>query len=135
MVIKAGISLPDDMYRELQDLSLKLGYPSLSSVARDAIELFIAFRRWWIIGGPIAGTFQILFKEKKFTVGRHLLRLEIKYKDAIRGSIEISYPNNIFLHIVILHGDGSRIKRFYKELIKISGIIVIQPSLFPLQEK
>ncbi len=133
MVVKTGVSLPEDVYENLMSLAQQLGYPSLSSIIRDAIELFIGFRRWWLVGGTVTGTLQVLLKPTP----RGLLDLhgiEDKYRDILVGSMKFPVGEYV-LYLFMLKGDGVQVKDFYKNLLKVSGVIVVQPSLLPVESR
>ena len=133
MVVKTGVSLPEDVYERLMSLAKQLGYPSLSSIIRDAIELFIGFRRWWLIGGTIAGTLQVLLKPSSKGI-LDIPLIEDRYKSILIGSIKLPV-GEYMLYLFMVNGDGALVKEFYKELLNANGVIVVQPSLLPVEGK
>ncbi len=132
-MVKMGVSLPDDTFERLAELSSRLGYPSISSAIRDAVELFIAFRRWWLLGGPVAGTLQALVVGSR--ARRALARLsevEEEYKDVIAGSLRLPLGEYV-LYLLIVRGSGDRVKSLYNEVLRVQGVVAVQPSLLPVE--
>ncbi|MCE4606302.1 MAG: ribbon-helix-helix protein, CopG family [Desulfurococcales archaeon] len=133
MVVKTGVSLPEDVYDGLVNLAQQLGYPSLSSVIRDAIELFVGFRRWWLVGGIIAGTLQVLLKPSSKGI-MDIPLIEEKFRNILLGSMKLPIGDYL-LYLFMVNGDGALVKEFYKELLNVNGVIVVQPSLLPVGSK
>jgi CopG family nickel-responsive transcriptional regulator len=131
LVVKTGISLPDEVYNELASIARVMGYGSISKAVRDAVEMFIAFNRWWTAKGNVFGTIQVLIPAGKPAVEEKLLNIERNYGRIIRLSIRIPFNADYMLQLLIVDGDGEEVKKLYKQLVRIDGILAVQASLLP----
>ncbi len=130
MVVKTGVSIPDDVYRKLMELMRALGYTSTSKAIRDAIELFIAFNRWWTAGGPVAGVIQVVGRVGSRSLER-VRELESEFKGIVRFSVTVPVNGNLVFHLIFVDGDGGDVKELYRRLASIDGLLAVQTALLP----
>ena len=130
MVVKTGVSLPDEVYERLVSLSKSLGYTSISKAVRDAVELFIAFNRWWTARGGVAGVIQIAARRGS----RGLAELEeavSEFSDIVRFTARVPVSGGMVFCLVFVEGDGARVKQLYRRIASINGLLAVQPALLP----
>jgi len=132
MVVKTGIALPDGVYKQLVEISKNMGYTSISRVIRDAVELFIAFNRWWSHSGTVGGTLQLLVPEDNESVASSIHRAVRDYYDIVDSVIAVRLSTGYMLYIMIVHGSGNRVKELYKLFTRIRGVLSLQASLLPI---
>ncbi|BEP18438.1 hypothetical protein PYJP_17900 [Pyrofollis japonicus] len=131
MVVKTGIALPDKVYEELSNIAREMGYGSISKAVRDAVELFIAFNKWWSAKGSVTGTIMVLYPKEASTTERKVIELLGGFSEIIRASIHVPLGEYSLLAILVA-GEGSEVKNLYKELTRLDGVLAVQPSLLPL---
>ena len=128
MVVKTGVSLPEEVYEKLIQVSKSLGYSSTSKAVRDSIELFIAFNRWWIVEGGVAGVIQAAARRGS----RGLTKVEktvSEFPDIVRFTVKIPVGEQLEFCLVFVEGEGSRIKQLYRRLASLDGLLALQPAL------
>jgi len=130
LVVKTGIAFPDKVYEELNKISREMGYGSISRAVRDAVELFIAFNKWWSAKGRVAGAILVLLPRSNEQAHRKILAA-INSLDSVMHST-YTVLGNYALYTVMVSGPGASIKQLYKELTRIEGVLAVQPSLLPL---
>ncbi len=135
MVVKTGVSLPDKVYDQLLKLATSMGYTSISKAVRDAIELFIAFNRWWIHKGPVTGTLQVLVSARDDKAITRMEEAEEDYQDVVHTVVKVRASSDMKLYIIIVRGDGAKVKELYKKLANTRGVISIQAALVPYFEE
>ena len=130
MVVKTGIAFPDKVYEELNKIAKEMGYTSISKAVRDAVELFIAFNKWWLARGGVAGVILVMLP-RSAEQGQRRLTTILSSADTVLG---YSYTSlgDYALYIVVVAGQGPGVKKLYKELTRIEGVLAVQPSLLPL---
>ncbi len=131
MVVKTGVSLPDEVYNELSRIARLMGYGSISKAVRDAVEMFIAFNRWWTARGRVFGTIQVLASLERPTAEDKLLETVRSHDNVVKGLLRIPVAERYSLHLLIVEGDSESIKTLYKNLVRIDGILAVQASLLP----
>jgi CopG family nickel-responsive transcriptional regulator len=131
MVIKTGVSLPEEVHRSLVELCKVMGYESVSKAIRDAVEMFIAFNKWWSFSGRVAGSLQLLVHRSRLDTRKKLLEIQQSYENIIKTVFSFTV-NDYLLCVYIVEGEGIDVKSLYKNLVKINGILAVQVSLVPL---
>ncbi|MEB3844081.1 MAG: hypothetical protein LRS48_00180 [Desulfurococcales archaeon] len=127
MTVKTGVSLPDDVYSMLLDIAESRGYKSVSQAIRDAVTLFVVANRWWGLEGRVAGAFQVLLKDDKW-LGSILSR----YRGIIRTHVSVPLTGGRTIHIVVVEGPAGEAKRLYSELVRVRGVLSVQPNILPV---
>jgi len=130
--VKTGVALPDPVYRQLVEIASKMGYSSVSKAMRDAVELFIAFNRWWMHGGPVTGALLVLCSSRSASTAQQIGDLVRRYSDVVRAELLLNPSPEFQLRIIAVAGDGSRVKQLYKEAIRLRGVVSVQASLVPV---
>jgi CopG family nickel-responsive transcriptional regulator len=128
MVVKTGVALPDEVHRRLVELVRALGYTSVSKAIRDAIDLFIAFNRWWLERGNVMGTLQAVAASHEGLEG--VSRLEAVHSDIVTASLRVKAGDHTLI-VLVVKGPGSKVKKLYTDLLKVRGVVAVQPSLLP----
>ncbi len=129
MVVKTGVSLPDDVYQELVETAQAMGYTSLSHAVRDAVETFIAFNKWWKYSGTVTGSIQILALDTRET---HSNLADNLREHAHTIIAQLTIPLDRYaLTIIVVRGAGEEIKELYKKLVKTKGVLAVQANLLP----
>ena len=131
MVVKTGVSLPDEVYEELSRISRVMGYGSISKAVRDAVELFIAFNRWWTASGRVFGTIQVLLSPARRGAEEKVLAVEKRFENIVKAVLRTSTSGGYTLHILVVDGHGDTVKQLYKELVRVDGVLAVQTSLLP----
>jgi len=132
MVVKTGVALPDNIYKQLIEISKNMGYTSISRVIRDAVELFIAFNQWWTHNGTVGGALHLLVPENNDTIATLVQKILREYSDIITSSIVVRPTQGYILYTMLVHGAGKKVKELYRLLAKTRGILGLQASLFPI---
>ncbi len=129
MVVKTGVSLPNEVYEKLVELCKALGYTSVSRAIRDAVELFIAFNRWWLARGRVVGVIQVVAPATG-RVQEKILAIEAEYRDIVKASTRVPLGQHSLI-VLLVDGDGEKVRRLYKSLVSVEGVVAVQPSLLP----
>jgi len=130
-----GISLPEELVKELESLIDVLGYRSRSKAIADAIQLFIGSHRWQGMKGEVAGALVILFDHTQGHVEDQVTDIQHDFLDVISATMHIHLSGRYCLEIVGVRGDVTKIKELYSKLAKLRGIKSLQVLLIPLIEK
>jgi len=130
--VKTGVSVPDNVMKEFEEISKELGYRSRSRAVQDAVQLFIAMNKWMRFEGDIAGCIVILYDHEVHDVEGRLTDVQHNYLDIISASMHVHLTKNYCLLIVGLKGPVKRVKELYRELASIRGILHVQPAILTL---
>ncbi len=134
-IVKMGISLPEELVKELENLISVLGYRSRSKAIADAIQLFIGAHRWQSMQGEVAGALVILFDHTQGHVEDQVTDIQHEFLEAISATMHIHLSERYCLEIVGVRGEIPKIKELYSRLAKLRGIKSLQVLLIPLLEE
>ncbi len=130
MVVKTGVSLPEELYAKLQTLASNMGYTSISRAIRDAVELFIAFNSWWSHHGRLRGVIvvAVVSLPRVYSQLGPVFEKSIVKRIYVEKSSEPQKPALIYLHV---EGEAAELKDLYKQLSRIRGVAMVQPVFVP----
>lgn len=127
MVVKTGVSLPDELYRRLREIASAMGYSSISRAVRDAVELFIAFNSWWNARSPVKGVILAVARREALqqlgSLGTGAARFYL---------VERLGETGLYMVVIGVEGEAAAVKELYKELARMRGVSFVQPLLVPL---
>lgn len=130
LVVKTGVSLPDELYERLRRLAEAMGYSSVSRAIRDAVELFIAFNSWWGSRGVVKGVLVLVVDEAR--VGSVSGALLSGYGCVRSFMVERLGAPGLAAVFVFVEGGAGEVKGLYKELTRLRGVYTVQPVLLPV---
>jgi len=130
MVVKTGVSLPDQLYAKLQLLASTMGYSSISRAIRDAVELFIAFNSWWSHRGRLRGVIVVAVTDLPRVYGQlgGILESDVVKTVYVEKSPHPQKPALLYLHV---EGEAAELKELYKVLSRMRNVVMTQPVFIP----
>ena len=129
MVVKTGVSLPNETYEQLSRLARSMGYSSVSRAIRDAVELFLAVNRWWSSPGRLVGAIAVVAPLED---EQGLLRC-LADAGAEEYTVRRIPGAGITLAVITVAGEKSEpVKSLYRRLASCRGSQSLQAALLPL---
>ncbi len=130
MVVKTGVSLPDELYERLRRLAEAMGYSSVSRAIRDAVELFIAFNSWWGSRGAVKGVLMLVVDGARLGAVSGAL---LSGCGCVRSfMVERLGASGMVVVFAFVEGLAGEVKELYKELTRLRGVHTVQPVLLPV---
>jgi CopG family nickel-responsive transcriptional regulator len=120
---RIGVSLPENLLEKFDVIIRNRGYSSRSEGIRDAIRSYIRYYDWINdVKGLRAATITLVYNHRQRGIEDALGNIQHKYLNIIRSSIHIHLEHDHCMELIILQGDGIKIKEIYEDLIKHKGI-------------
>jgi CopG family nickel-responsive transcriptional regulator len=96
-------------------------------ISLDAIRSYIRYYDWMNdIKGERVATITLAYNHKQRGIEDTLGNIQHKYLDIIRSSIHLHLENDYCMEVIILEGDGEKIKDLSENLVRHKGILHVK---------
>jgi CopG family nickel-responsive transcriptional regulator len=124
---RIGISLPESLLEKFDVIIKKRGYSSRSEGIRDAIRGYIRYYDWMSgIEGERVGTITLAYNHHQKGIEDVLGNIQHNYVDVIKSSVHIHMDNDNCMEVIILQGEGKRIRDVFENLVKNKGLLHVK---------
>lgn len=117
-----SVSLPSDLACELDAMVAEKGYDNRSLAIADMIRAQLV-EHHQAIGGQIAGTITLLFDHHKPRLQSLLTDSQHDHTDIIVSTLHVHLDHDHCLEVLVVRGDGGRIRALADQLIGAKGVI------------
>ena len=132
---RIGISLPESLLEKFDMIIKNRGYSSRSEGIRDAIRGYIRYYDWMSsIEGERVATITLAYNHKQKGVEDVLGNIQHKYLDIIRSTVHVHLENENCMEVIILEGEGKKIKEIFENLIKNKGLKYVKLNTIVSEE-
>lgn len=120
---RIGVSLPENLLRKFDIIIGNRGYSSRSEGIRDAIRGYIRYYDWMSgIEGERVGTITLAYNHHIRGIEDVLSEIQHVYVDVIKSTVHIHMDQDNCMEVIILQGEGKRIKEIFENLVKHKGL-------------
>jgi len=120
---RIGVSLPDILLDKFDVIINNRGYSSRSEGIRDAIRGYIRYYDWMNeIKGERAGNITLAYNHKQRGVEDLLANIQHEFIDIIQSTIHVHLDHDHCMEVIILRGEGKRMKEIFENLVKNKGL-------------
>jgi len=132
---RIGISLPESLLEKFDVIIKKRGYSSRSEGIRDAIRGYIRYYDWMSsVEGERVATITLAYNHKQKGVEDVLGNIQHKYLDIIRSTVHVHLENENCMEVIILEGEGKKIKEIFENLINNKGLKYVKLNTIVSEE-
>jgi len=142
-VQRISVSLPDAVFRQLDQMVQERGHESRSKAIADMIT-HSALEHEEDKGDSImTGTITIVYDESKGHLLQRLAELERNFVDEVISSLHVQLQDNHRMEVLLVQGPANQLKRIADKLMAIKGVkagkltltSMIIPPIHPLPAK
>lgn len=120
---RIGVSLPESLLGKFDIIIKKRGYSSRSEGIRDAIRSYIRYYDWMSdIEGERVATITLAYNHSQKGIGHVLSEIQHRFSYLIRSTVHVHLEHDNCMEVIILHGDGKKIKDIFENLVKKKGL-------------
>lgn len=142
-VQRISISLPDAVYRELDDMIGERGIESRSKLITELITQAVTEHQEDKGDQLMAGTITLIYDEAKGPLLQRLATIEREHIDEVISSLHVQLENNHRMEVILVQGPAGKLKRIADRLLGSKGVrtgkltltSIIMPPLHPLPSK
>lgn len=122
-LMRIGVSLPDILLGEFDEIIGKRGYSSRSEGIRDAIRSYISYYEWMNdIKGNRVGTIAFVYDHTKRGLSNALTDIQHHYSHLIKSSVHVHLNHEECFEVVVLNGDGKEIAELSEAMMALKGV-------------
>ena len=142
-VQRISISLPDAVYRELDEMIDERGIESRSKLITELITQAVTEHQEDKGDQIMAGTITLIYDEAKGPLLQRLATIEREHIDEVISSLHVQLENNHRMEVILVQGPAAQLKRIADRLLGSKGVrtgkltltSIIMPPLHPLPPK
>jgi len=128
-VQRISISLPDEVYRELDEMVTKRGLENRSKAIAEMISYF-ALKHRESNGNPVvAGMISLVYDEGKGALVQKLFELERHYIDEVISSMHVQLENNHRMEVIVVQGPIHILREITDKILACHGVISCKLTL------
>jgi len=122
-LMRIGVSLPDNLLTNFDEIILQRGYSSRSEGIRDAIRNYIVHYEWMSdVQGERVGVITIVYDHSQRGLVDNLTAIQHDFGAIIQSSLHVHLDHDSCLEIVVLRGDGQEVRRAAERMMSLKGV-------------
>src|SRR6201997_3321822 len=142
-VQRISVSLPDAVFRELDQLVTERGLESRSKAIADMVTHFALEHQEDKGDGIMAGTITIVYDESKGNLLHRLAELERVFVDEVISSLHVQLQDSHRMEVLLVQGPARQLNLIADKLMALRGVkagkltltSMIIPQVHPLPQK
>lgn len=139
-VQRISISLPDEVYRELDEMIEERGIESRSKLITELINQAVLDHQEDKGDQIMAGTITLIYEESKSPLFQRLAEIERRHIDEVISSLHVQLENSYRMEVILVQGPANTLRQIADELLGCKGVrtgkltltSIIIPPLHPL---
>ncbi|WP_029898372.1 nickel-responsive transcriptional regulator NikR [Desulfohalovibrio reitneri] len=120
--IRFGVSLDSDLLERFDALCEEKSYQTRSEAIRDLIRNTLVQREWEQSGGLQAGTLSLVYDHHQSDLAQKLTEIQHDAHDLIQCTMHVHLDHHNCLEVLVLRGEGERIRELAQRLISTKGV-------------
>nr|WP_319376581.1 nickel-responsive transcriptional regulator NikR [uncultured Methanoregula sp.] len=122
-ISRIGISLPENLRREFDEILTLRNYHSRSEGVRDAIRIYNHHHQWLVDAQcPRKGVFTMVYDYTDDDLLGNLDNIRTQYKDLVRVSLQTQVTKKRRLEVLLVEGEGTRLRELAERLHAQKGL-------------
>ena len=131
---RIGISLPKSLLDKFDEILEFRGYSSRSEGIRDAIRSYITYYKWMSdVTGERQGVITMVYDHEHRGLLQVLTDIQHDYLDVIQSSLHSHVSHEKCVEIILLRGDGAKIKDIAERLMSQKGVESVKLPTIPIE--
>ncbi len=139
-VQRISISLPDAVYRELDEMIAERGIESRSKLIAELITQAVTEHQEDKGDQIMAGAITLIYDEAKGQLLQRLAEIERQHIDEVISSLHVQLENNHRMEVILVQGPAAKLRQIADRLVGSKGVrtgrltltSIIMPPLHPL---
>ena len=120
-VSRFGVSLEEDLLKELDEFVIENSYPNRSQAIRALIEKFIVEKKWQC-NNIVAGAIVIVYDHHKGDVTTRSQDIQHEYFDVILSTQHFHLNHDTCLEIIAVKGVSKKLTELSEKIITLKGV-------------
>lgn len=121
-VQRISISLPDAVFRELDEMIDERGIESRSKLISELITQSVIEHQEDKGDRVMAGTITLIYDEAKGQILQRLAELERTHVDEVISSLHVQLEDNHRMEVILVQGPAAKLRQIADQLISCKGV-------------
>ncbi len=121
-ITRFGVSLDNSLLEKFDARLEADGYQTRSEAIRDLIRARLVETEWEEDGKENAGTLTLVYDHHVSDLSQRLTEMQHDYHDLIMTSLHVHLDHNNCLEVLVLKGQGARLRELSQKLIALRGV-------------
>ncbi|HVP24597.1 MAG TPA: nickel-responsive transcriptional regulator NikR [Methanomicrobiales archaeon] len=132
---RIGVSLPQKLLDQFNEILTIRGYSSRSEGIRDAIRAYITHYQWMSdVKGDRQGVITMVYDHHQKGLTQMLLDIQHDYAYVIQASLHSHITHDRCLEVILLRGEGSELKHVTERLMSQKGVESVKLTTIAVTE-
>jgi len=132
---RIGISLPQNLLTKFDEILEHRGYSSRSEGIRDAIRTYITYYEWMAdVKGERHGVVSIVYDHDQRGLLVTIMDIQHEFRDLIGASLHSHVTKERCLEVILVRGDGGRIKALAERLMAQKGVDSVKLTTMSVEQ-
>ncbi|MBF0288428.1 MAG: nickel-responsive transcriptional regulator NikR [SAR324 cluster bacterium] len=118
-----GVSIPEKLLNQFDDLIARKGYQNRSEAIRDSIRNTLVEEEWEEGTKEAFGTLTIVYNHHHGDVDHSLKELQHEYFQLIISNVHVHIDHHLCLEVLIIRGTNQEIKEASDKIISLNGVL------------
>ncbi len=129
-----GVSIPEDLLTDFDNLVEKRGYIGRSEAIRDALRLFISESEWETGNREIMASLNIVYNHKPKLMA-DLIKIQHSSEAHVISTVHVHISKEHCLEVITVKGSKEEVSKLANKVAGISGIEYAKLFTFSLPEE
>jgi len=117
-----GISMPDDLLSQFDEVIAAQGYANRSEAIRDIVRDHLVRREWDNPSGQVLGSIMIVYDHHTRGLESKLVDLQHTHLATIRCTTHVHLDHDNCVEVMVVEGDAEAVRRLADQIISVRGV-------------
>jgi CopG family nickel-responsive transcriptional regulator len=128
-VQRISVSLPEGIFRELDQMVAERGLENRSKAIAEMISRFVLERREGSGDPVMAGMIALVYDECRASLAQRLFELERTYRKEVITSLHVQLEENHRMEVVVVQGPVHILKEIADKILSCKGVLSCKLTL------
>jgi CopG family nickel-responsive transcriptional regulator len=129
-IVRVGVTFPPDLLAELDEVIDKMGYESRSKAIQDAVQLFVAEKKWLREEkANQTGILLMVYDHEVTGLEGELTEVQHDHSKVISSSMHIHIGERDCLEAIAVKGKAEEIRKLSNELTTKKGVKILKTMM------
>lgn len=129
-VVRAGISLPEDIMGAIDALAKRKGYKSRSQAIGEAIRVLTALDQWESYEGEFYAVISFVYDHEIADTASRLIEAEHRHTGRIISTMHVHVDERNCLEVSVVRGDRQTIEEVQRDIAAAKGVKILRVNTF-----
>ena len=132
-IIRVGVTFPPELLKDLDEISVKMGYESRSKAIQDAVSLFVSEKKWLREEDTDkTGVLLMVYDHEVKGLETELTEVQHDHAGVVSSAMHIHVGERDCLEAIAVKGKASEIRKLSNELTTKKGVKILKSMIVSL---